>query len=151
MTGGQASPTTPLHWFASTAPYGNLEPTFNISGLAQAAGASFVARASITQIHMLDKYIQLAIQKKGFSVVEVMVPCPTAFGRRNRMGNSLKIMEWLKESTVSQTKAAGMTEAELEGKIVTGVFVDRDKPEYTAQYQKLIERVQETQKERQEL
>jgi len=150
MTGGQVSPTTPVNRFASTAPFGNLEPTFNISGLAQAAGASFVARASITQIHMLDKYIQTAIQKKGFSVVEVMVPCPTAFGRRNRMSNPLKLMEWLKENTISQAKAAGMTEEELEGKIVTGIFVNRDKPEYTAQYQKLIERVQATQKERQE-
>jgi 2-oxoglutarate ferredoxin oxidoreductase subunit beta len=148
MTGGQVSPTTPVHWYASTAPYGNLEPSFNISGLAKAAGASFVARASVTQIHMLDKYIQLAIQKKGFSVVEVIVPCPTAFGRRNRMGNSLKIMEWLKESTVSQAKASGMTEAELEGKIVTGIFVDRDKPEYTEEYQKLIDKVQKTEKER---
>jgi len=148
MTGGQVSPTTPSGRFASTAPFGNLEPTFNISGLAQAAGASFVARSSVTQVRMLDKYIEMALQKKGFSLVEVMTPCPTAYGRRNRMGTGLALMEWLKENTITQAKAATMTEEELNGKIVTGILVDREKPEYTEQYLKLIERVQASQKER---
>jgi len=148
MTGGQVSPTTPSGRFASTAAFGNLEPTFNISGLAQAAGASFVARSSVTQVRMLDKYIEMAMQKKGFSVVEVMTPCPTAFGRRNRMGTGLALMEWLKENTISQAKAATMSEDELNGKIVTGILVDREKPEYTEQYLKLIERVQANEKER---
>ena len=97
---------------------------------------------------MIDKYIQLAIKKKGFSVVEIMTPCPTAYGRRNKMGNGLALMEWLKESTVSLVKAEKMTEEELEGKIVTGILVDREKPEYTAQYQKLIDRLQESEKGR---
>lgn len=148
MTGGQVSPTTPVNRYASTAPYGNLEPNFNISGLAKAAGASFVARSSVTQVRMLDKYVQMAIQKKGFSVVEVMTPCPTAYGRRNRMGTGLNLMQWLKDNTVSLAKAEKMTEEELEGKIVTGILVDRDKPEYTAEYLKLIDRVQESEKER---
>jgi 2-oxoglutarate ferredoxin oxidoreductase subunit beta len=148
MTGGQVSPTTPIGSRASTAPYGNIEPNFNISGLAQAAGASFVARSSVTQVRMLEKYIQMAMEKKGFSLVEVMTPCPTAYGRRNRLGTGLALMEWLKENTISQAKAATMTEEELNGKIVTGILVDRDKPEYTSEYLKLIERVQATEKAR---
>ncbi|RLB61168.1 MAG: 2-oxoacid:ferredoxin oxidoreductase subunit beta [Deltaproteobacteria bacterium] len=142
MTGGQASPTTPAGRFASTTPYGNPEPNFNISGLAQAAGASFVARASVTHVRMVDKYIQQALKTVGFSVVEVMTPCPIAFGRRNKMGNALKLMQWMKDNTMSQAKAAKLSEEELENKVVTGVLVDRSKPEYTAEYQKLIERVQ---------
>jgi 2-oxoglutarate ferredoxin oxidoreductase subunit beta len=148
MTGGQVSPTTPVHRFASTAPYGNREPNFNISGLAKAAGASFVARATVVQVRMLDKYIQMALRKKGFSVVEVMTPCPTAFGRRNRMGNGLSLMRNLKENTVSLAKAEKMTEEELEGKTVTGILVDRDIPEYTEEYQKLIDSVREPQEGR---
>lgn len=144
MTGGQCSPTTPVHRFASTAPYGNLERNFNISGLAQAAGASFVARSTVTQVRMLDKYIQMAMEKKGFSVVEIMSPCPTAYGRRNRMGNGLRLMQDLKENSVSLAKAENMTEEELEGKIVTGILVDRDIPEYTEEYQKLIDRIQKS-------
>lgn len=148
MTGGQASPTTPIGDRASTAPFGNIEPNFNISGLAQAAGASFVARSSVTQVRMLEKYIHMAMEKKGFSLVEVMTPCPTAYGRRNRLGTGLALMDWLKENIISQAKAANMTEEELNGKIVTGILVDRDKPEYTSEYLKLIERVQATEKVR---
>src|SRR3990172_7178452 len=47
MTGGQVSPTTPLGSRATTAPYGNPESPFDISGLAIAAGAAFVARGSV--------------------------------------------------------------------------------------------------------
>jgi len=146
MTGGQASPTTPEGRLATTTPYGAVEPTFNISGLAQAAGASYVARASVTQVRMVDKYITQALNTVGFSLVEVMTPCPIAFGRRNRMGTGLKLMHWLKDNTVSQAKAAKMSDDELKGKIVSGVLVDRTKPEYTAEYQKLIERVQAAEK-----
>jgi len=60
MTGGQASPTTPPGAKASTAPYGNLEPPFNISGLAQAAGASFVARSTVYTPLKLEKMIERA-------------------------------------------------------------------------------------------
>ena len=30
-------------------------------------------------------------------VVEVMTPCPIAFGRKNRMPSGVKLMQWLKE------------------------------------------------------
>jgi hypothetical protein len=35
-----------------------------------------------------------------------------------------------------------MSEEELEGKIVTGVLMNRELPEYCEEYDKLIERVQ---------
>ena len=46
MTGGQYSPTTPLGAKAATAPYGNLEPSFNLIDLIVGAGASFAALKS---------------------------------------------------------------------------------------------------------
>lgn len=141
MTGGQASPTTPVGMRASTAPHGNLEPSFNISGLAQAAGASFVARSSVNSPLRLDKLIERAIRRKGFSVVEVFTPCPTAFGRRNKLGNGMEMINLLEDSTVTKEKAAKMTPEELEGKIITGVFVDQERPEYTEQYARLQQRV----------
>ncbi|MFZ5519077.1 MAG: 2-oxoacid:ferredoxin oxidoreductase subunit beta [Candidatus Zhuqueibacterota bacterium] len=141
MTGGQASPTTPFGFRASTAPYGSVENTFNISGLAEAAGASFVARGTVYDALKLDKMIEKAILKKGFSVVEVMTPCPTAFGRRNRLGNGAAMIKQLKEDAVSVQKAESLSEEELASKIVTGIFVDRDRPEYTANYQKLVDQL----------
>jgi 2-oxoglutarate ferredoxin oxidoreductase subunit beta len=137
MTGGQASPTTPVGLKASTAARGNVEPSFNISGLAQAAGASFVARSTVYDALRLDKLIERAIRKKGFSVVEVFTPCPTAFGRRNKMGTGADMIQLLKQESISSQKAAKLSDEELEHKVVTGVFVDIDKPEYTEEYEKL--------------
>jgi len=141
MTGGQVSPTTPIGGMASTAPYGNLEPPFNISGLAGAAGASFVARGDVYHVQKLEKLITKAMQKKGFSVVEILSPCPTAYGRRNKMAHPVQMMKWLKEITVPVAKYERMSPEEKKGKVRTGVIVDVDIPEYTEQYQKLIERL----------
>ena len=139
MTGGQCSPTTPRGAKASTAQHGNLEPTFNISGLAKAAGASFVARGDVYNVRRLDKLIEQAMQKEGFSLVEVVSPCPTAFGRRNKMASPVKLMEQLKDNVVTVEKWEKMTDEEKKGKFRTGVLKDVDLPEFTVEYAKLIE------------
>ncbi|KPJ52875.1 hypothetical protein AMJ39_06650 [candidate division TA06 bacterium DG_24] len=142
MTGGQASPTTPMKAMASTTPYGNIEPPFDISGLAIAAGASFVARGTTYYAVQLDRLIEAAIRKPGFAVVEVLACCPTAFGRRNRLGTSIDMLQWQREHSVRIERAAQMTETELEDKVITGVLVDVDRPEYTREYAKIVVRAQ---------
>lgn len=137
MTGGQVSPTTPIGKRASTAPYGNVEPAFNISGLAEAAGASFVARGTVFGALRLEKMIEQAIRKKGFSVVEVITPCPTAYGRRNKLGTPVNMLRELKEETIPAKIAARKSPEELEGKVISGVLVDVERPEFTEQYKKL--------------
>jgi len=141
MTGGQVSPTTPKGKKASTAPYGSFENTFNISGLAQAAGASFVARSGVYNPVQLENYIVKAIQKKGFSLVEIMSPCPTAYGRRNRAGTPVDMIAWQKENSVPVAKAEQMTPEELDGKLITGILTDIEQPECREEYQKLIDRL----------
>jgi len=141
MTGGQVSPTTPHAMRATTAPYGNPEGSFDISNLAIAAGASFVARAAVTNPVMMSRYIEKAIQKKGFALIEAFTPCPTAFGRQNKLGKAVDNMMWIKESTIDVKRAAKMTPEELQGKLITGILADVEKPEYTAMYQQLIERL----------
>ncbi|OQX84742.1 MAG: 2-oxoacid:ferredoxin oxidoreductase subunit beta [Candidatus Latescibacteria bacterium 4484_7] len=143
MTGGQVSPTTPRGDKASTAPYGALENSFNISGLAEAAGASFVARGDVYHATQLEKLIAKALQKKGFSVVEILSPCPTAYGRRNKMAHPVTLMEWLRDHTVSITKYEKMSEEERKGMVETGVLYDEEKPEFSSEYEALIERLKE--------
>ncbi len=142
MTGGQVSPTTPLGKRASTAPLGNFENNFNISGLAQAAGASFVARGTVYHATQLETYIRKAILKKGFSLVEVLTPCPTAYGRRNREGTAVDMLNLQKEGSISVARAKNMSAEEIGDKIITGVLVDEDKPECRSEYQKMIDRLQ---------
>jgi len=148
MTGGQVSPTTPRGMNASTAPFGNLEPAFNIAGLAQAAGASFVALGDVYHVQQLDKLITAAIQKKGFSVVEILSPCPTAYGRRNKLANPVDLMNWLKDNVISKDRLDKMTDDERTGKVASGVLWDVEKPEFTAEYNKLIERLKAEKKVR---
>jgi 2-oxoglutarate ferredoxin oxidoreductase subunit beta len=141
MTGGQVSPTTPRGKKASTAPFGNLEPAFNIAGLAQAAGASFVALGDVYHVMQLDKLIAAALEKKGFSVVEILSPCPTAYGRRNKQANPVDMMNWLKDNVVPKDRLEKMPDEEKAGKIASGVLWNVEKPEFTAEYEKLIEQL----------
>jgi 2-oxoglutarate ferredoxin oxidoreductase subunit beta len=141
MTGGQYSPTTPTGKWGSTAPYGNLENSFDICGLAAAAGASYVARGTVYHAVQLDKFVESGVRKKGFSVIEALTPCPTYYGRRNSQKSVIDMMNWQIETTVSASKAAKLSPEALNGKIVTGVLADREKPEHVDEYQKFLARL----------
>jgi len=143
MTGGQYSPTTPVGGRASTAPYGNIEPPMPICELAKAAGATFVARSTVYHAVELDRFIEQAIRKNGFSLVEAVSYCHTTYGRMNKLGNTVDMMRQLKDNSVSLTAADKLTAEEREAKIVRGVIHDSEKPEYTDLYEQLIQRVQQ--------
>jgi len=142
MTGGQYSPTTPAASLATTAPYGNIEQAIPISELAQVAGASYVARSTVYHSIELEKFIAEGLEKKGFALIEAVSYCHTTFGRMNKMGSAVDMMRALKENSISHRAAENLSEEERLGKIVRGVFVNRDIPEYTDLYQQVIERAQ---------
>lgn len=142
MTGGQYSPTTPIGAQAATAPYGHIEQPFPITDLSIAAGAAFVARSTVYHVRELEKYIVQALGKDGFSVVEAVSYCHTTLGRINRWGKAPEMMARLKEQSVTQKKAETLSEEEKRNLIVRGVFIDRDIPEYTRLYDRVIERAQ---------
>ena len=141
MTGGQASPMTPKGAKATTAPYGAIDPNFDICKLAAGAGASFVARTTVANPIQAEQLIKKGIKNKGFSVIEIVSSCHTQYGRKNKLRRPIDIFANLKERTVPMAKAQGMSAEELEGKIVTGIFVDSPAPEYTEEYQKIIDKV----------
>jgi len=139
MTGGQYSPTTPYGAFATTALYGNIEHAFSIAELAMMAGASMVSRCTVYHATLLDDLIARAVVKRGFSVVEVISPCHTQYGRRNKQGGAVEMLRWQKESAVHVEKADAMSEEELQGKFTIGVLCDRDLPIYTQEYRRIRE------------
>jgi 2-oxoglutarate ferredoxin oxidoreductase subunit beta len=142
MTGGQSSPTTPLDSRATTAPYGNIEPPLAVCNLAVAAGASFVARSTVYHAVELDRFIELAIQKTGFSLVEVASYCHTTFGRINRLGTAVDMMRAIKENSTTLQAAQKLPPEERATKIVRGIQCNVDKPEYGALYDQVIQRAQ---------
>lgn len=144
MTGGQYSPTTPLDKRATTAPYGHVEPPFPICELAIAAGATFVARSTVYHAVELDKYIEMAIQKVGFSLVEAVSYCHTTYGRLNRMGTPVEMMRSLKENSITLSAADKLMPEERSLKIVRGVLQDIERPDYSTLYDRVIEKAQAT-------
>jgi len=142
MTGGQYSPATPPGMIASTAIYGTIEQPFSPCDLAAAAGAAFVARSTVYHAVELDHLIELGMRKDGFALVEAVSYCHTTLGRLNRIGSAVDMMRQLKERGITQEAAAKLSPEERADKIVRGVLVDREIPEYTAQYQQVIERAQ---------
>ena len=142
MTGGQYSPTTPMDLLASTAPYGNVEQPMPICDLAIAAGASFVARSTVFHAVEMDRLIEQAIEKQGFSLIEAVSYCHTTFGRINKLGTAVDMMRVLKEQSITKSTAEKLPPEELSGKIVRGVLCNQDKPEFTALYDQVIERAQ---------
>jgi 2-oxoglutarate ferredoxin oxidoreductase subunit beta len=145
MTGGQYSPTTPIGAKATTAPYGNIEPPMHICELAKAAGATYVARSTVYHAVELDRFLEQAIRKNGFSLVEAVSYCTTTFGRMNKLGSTVDMMRQLKENSVTSSAAEKLSPEERETKIVRGVMHDVEKPEYTQLYEELIQRVQAAQ------
>jgi len=132
MTGGQFGPTTPMEAFGTTAPYGNYEYPFNLPYLMDVCGADYVARWTVYHVRQLTRSITEAMSKDGFSFIEVITPCPELYLRRNRLGDALKEMIYLKENSRIQNGAETRTVAieKSRGEIIIGKFVDRERPGY---------------------
>lgn len=143
MTGGQVSPTTPLGKLATTAPYGSVERGFDTCELARASGAAFVARATVYHAAQLERYIREGLEHPGFSVIEALSHCHTLYGRLNRMGSAVAMLEWLRTQTISAAEAKRRSPEELAGKIVTGVLWKAELPDYSRIYSEVVERAKE--------
>jgi 2-oxoglutarate ferredoxin oxidoreductase subunit beta len=66
-----------------------------------------------------------------------MSQCPTYFGRKNKQGNAVEMMKQMKTIT---TPIGSKAKAEHPELIERGVFVQLYKPEYCAEYGRIIER-----------
>lgn len=131
MTGGQAGPTTPISAKATTAPYGCYEYPFNVPYLAMASGATYVARWTALHMRRLKNSIAEALPKRGFRVIEIICPCPTAYARKNRLGTGLDLLKLYRENSIIK-HGADPREADIEvtGKIIVGKFLDIEKPNF---------------------
>ncbi len=131
MTGGQVGPTTPMKAKTTTTPYGNFEPAFNLPHVAIASGAVYVARWTTLHARRLKDSIKEALQKRGFCFIEIISPCPTVFGRRNRLGTGLDEMKFYKEHSVIKHNAdPNEAKLVLGGDILVGKFLDVEKPTF---------------------
>lgn len=142
MTGGQVSATTPAGAVTSTTAYGNPEREFDLCELVMAAGANYVARGTAYHVPQLDRLLREGIEKKGFSFVEVMSPCPTQYGRRNQLGGAVKMMEWLRDHAVPVKSFREKRDDLPPGSFPIGKLHEGDDPDFNTRYRDIQARAQ---------
>lgn len=141
MTGGQASPLTPLDKKATTAPYGTIDRPFDPCHLAQAAGATYVARSTAFHVQHLADMIARGFENKGFSFIEALVQCPTSFGRKNKMGDAPTMLKWMRDHALPKAAFDKLSEEKSAGKFPIGVLYEATDAvaDYATAYQRVID------------
>ena len=133
MTGGQQGPTTPVEARTTTTRYGNFEHPLNLPHLAAALGAVYVSRWTTLHCRHLEKSMETALQKRGFTFIEIICPCPVGFGRPNKLGEGLEELRYYREKSVIKNDASWdemVLHMRGEEPIVVGDFVDTERPTY---------------------
>ncbi len=107
MTGGQMAPTTLPGQVTQTTPYGRDVtragyPIRMCEMLSTLDGVAYAERVTVTDVpnvrnakKAIKKAFQTQIDKKGFSIVEVLSTCPTNWGLE-----PVEALNWLKENMI---------------------------------------------------
>jgi len=141
MTGGQMSALTPADKITQPSVAGNPERAFDLCKLIEVAGANYVAREVAYNGQALKNRIKEGLQKKGFSLIEVISPCTTLFGPRNQMKTPVDMMKVLREKAVPKAKFDKIENAAEKGYYMTGKLVDKDVPDFTTRYETMRSRM----------
>ncbi len=109
MTGGQMAPTSLVGQVTQTTPYGRkIEdqgyPIRMSEMLSTLQGAAYIERVAVDSVPnirktkaAIKKAFQCQLDKKGFSLVEVLSTCPTNWGKSPE-----EALEWLRENMMPQ-------------------------------------------------
>jgi 2-oxoglutarate/2-oxoacid ferredoxin oxidoreductase subunit beta len=131
LTKGQASPTTDRGYFTKVQPEGVVLEPFSALEFAIALGCGFVARGFSAEAAHLADLIAEAIKHKGFSLVDVLQPCPT-FNKKNTYEWYSKRVYKLDSSYQPGDKAAALQKAAEWGeKIPLGIIYQEEKPSFS--------------------
>ena len=143
LTNSQTSPTTPKDFWTVTAQYGNIDPSFDPCQIAMAAGASFVGRESVISPKKIEKLLVEGFSHEGFSFFDIHSNCHVNLGRKNKMADATKMLQWIESRLVSKNKFDTLSDAEKVGKFPTGVLKhDTSRIEYCKAYDGVIAKAQ---------
>jgi len=150
MTGGQVAPTSQIGDITATTPYGNLEPPFNLVTLAAASGATYVARWPGYDTLRLQKSIFKCLDNEGFSFIEVLAPCFVQYGSKNRLGDAIEMLDWLKKQIRIKV---GLSPQQAtfdfkKGIIICGEFVEEQREGYSKKIEQVRIKAQNKKEDR---
>ena len=77
LTKGQGSPTSPTGMVTGTSPFGMQDPPLDPILMFLSYGFTFVARSFSSDVKGLASLLKEAIAHKGFSIIQLVSPCPT--------------------------------------------------------------------------
>jgi 2-oxoglutarate ferredoxin oxidoreductase subunit beta len=142
MTGGQVSPMTPMGSTTTTTTRGNIERSFDLCKLVEAAGGTYISRWTTAHGIPLIKSIKKGITHRGFSFIEVIGQCPTQYGRYVlKLRDPVENLNWLKNNSLTVKQSEKLSEEEAKGKIIVGEFVEKQLPTLNDGYLELEERI----------
>ncbi len=126
MTGGQTACTTPEGALTSTSPGGNPYRPFDLVELVRASGAGYAARWPVSRPVEMTRAIRRALAHPGFSFVECVSPCPTHYGRMNKLGSIPEFHAEVNRRCRTPEQAAKLPRADRLRHIVVGEWRDAD-------------------------
>ena len=136
LTNSQTSPTTPQGMWSVTQKVGNIDPTFDACKLMEAAGATFVARESVTNPKKLEKVLKAAMEHKGFAYVDVLTNCHVNLGRKNKMAAAMETLDWIDSISTPKKKWDALPEEEQMNIFPLGILKqDTEAAEYCDLYE----------------
>ena len=137
LTKGQTSPTTWVGQKTSTSPHGAVDPPLNPVLMMLAADATFVARGYTGKPADLRDIIVAGIKHPGFSIIEVLSPCPS-FNKTLNFRLLNEMVKPLPEEHDPSDRLAAMKVCIEEEGYHTGVFYQFHRNTY-AQSKQVIE------------
>ncbi|MGD9129193.1 MAG: thiamine pyrophosphate-dependent enzyme [Candidatus Woesebacteria bacterium] len=127
LTTGQSSPTTDKGTATKSTPTGVIEEAINPLTLTLSSQASFVARAYAGNSAQLVQLIKEAINHEGFSLLDVLQPCPT-FNKINTYQWFNKVVYDLAKTNFNKlNKEAAYKKALEVKKLATGILYQNKK------------------------
>ena len=110
---------------------GNYNKLFNLPFIAEMAGASYVARWSALHFRKVTDSVLEGLNKKGFSFIEILAPCPDILEKARDLEAKLgRLSLYYDKSMVRHDINTREVELGLMEEIVVGRFVDRERPTY---------------------
>ena len=69
-----------------------------------------------------------------------MSPCPTHYGKYNRMGTPVEMLKKIREMALPKEEYARLSPSQKEGYFPIGKLVDRDDPDFNTRYDEVRSR-----------
>ncbi len=122
LTTGQASPTSVKGVVTKSTPQGLIEKPFNPLQTVLACHGSFVARGYAGQVKQLVSLIKQAVIHSGFSLLDVLQPCPTFKKQHNYQWFREKVYNLFDTDHNPQDFQQAWELASVQDKLPTGLF-----------------------------